>query len=953
MDVRVQPVDARWEKLGERDGTTPTGITLAADQGGPTTASFTMPRSAGNVYPDLASFSPVEFDHDGVLWDGRIIDAPEQADGTLAVQAEGWRAHLDDDALPAPLFAHTTPTDWRDQRTMPGANLARSGGFPSGGTLELSDGGLILGWPGGEPYTQEQRIGVTFDCGEDPENWARRVLARWNDGKNLPGASSTTFYCIVHDLPALNASVTAGAYTTVWGKPCAAMGTSGTLCAAVGVESATPRRYVTMYLHITSGGNGTISTDGAFFRFNELKVFASEEYESGNEGSVTFDQVVERALSAAPLLEAPTFRDAKFADLVLAHPTCTRRYRLNETSGTVAIDDSADGGPAQNGTYSGGGVGAGARVLDADPYDADAVSFRGGSGRKITLPSVDSWTAVLNAAAGGYSIEAVFTIASLPASYAMVWSFHGAASLGQSMGFGITSGGAWHLSHYGNNLQSANGLAVAGRSYHALVAYDSTPGLSRVWIYDDTGALVYSASLSGGFTPPGAQTIEIGHWTSVNSDYYWRGDIDEFALYKGPLRAHDALRNARAALFREDGDVQRGAYRLPSLAYVGQDKSARELIDAANAVHDFQWGVRPGRRVFAKFRPTSATLGTSSQRSKFRDATLHSAAEVVSKAVAQGTGPDGQPLRVVDYGAPAAVAVPNASADSADFSAWAAALSGGGANAASVLRATGTSHSAPASFLLSAEVHAGTGTVLGTWDLDTGVTFHPGRVYTVTLAYRMTGTDLFWLTTPGGAAVIGAPGADNAFGGLKYTGWTKDDTWRVVTVTWTQTLREPGILRLMRKMTAPGAGYSTESFYVDSIELVGPPASVPARRGFDKSKTLSVSQRATTPILRRLAQLYLSNHQATPMKGDLTAAPGTVDDLASASPVDVASLLNRCGEFVRIDDRADEVGGRAIREGRLVTVTYSHQQMTSGCSLDNQRGGFDVLLARYGVKAGG
>jgi hypothetical protein len=172
--IRALALDGTWENIGadRASRVKPRDISLNADEGGPTSASFVLDREAGVRYPDIASLTPVEIEVPGLLaWDGRVTATPERresgATSSIAVECEGWRAHLDDDPIDVPFLVHDNLSEWIDCRTIPGVSLARGVGFPSTGTVSTEGRSILMGLPRGAYLAQFDRVvGAQVDLGE-------------------------------------------------------------------------------------------------------------------------------------------------------------------------------------------------------------------------------------------------------------------------------------------------------------------------------------------------------------------------------------------------------------------------------------------------------------------------------------------------------------------------------------------------------------------------------------------------------------------------------------------------------------------------------------------------------------------------------------------------------------------------------------------------------------------
>lgn len=80
----------------------------------------------------------------------------------------------------------------------------------------------------------------------------------------------------------------------------------------------------------------------------------------------------------------------------------------------------------------------------------------------------------------------------------------------------------------------------------------------------------------------------------------------------------------------------------------GQPQSPNELMDAINALHRWVLKVGLGRKLQFHAIPTAPSVEIGDwSGSDFQDASTNSAEEIVNKALVEGTGPDGLPLRLI------------------------------------------------------------------------------------------------------------------------------------------------------------------------------------------------------------------------------------------------------------------------------------------------------------------
>ena len=164
--IRLQELDGTWQTLGADRalGISAERLTMTANAYGLDTASFELHRDPGAAWPDLSAFTPVEIEiGNQVCWSGRISETQSQ-DGTdrqLSIRCEGWQYHLDDDQI-AKTYVNRSLGDWK-----PLGDYAPLGDdwVGHGGTVEINDGQIFMGWREGTQVNQYDTLGMVLDLG--------------------------------------------------------------------------------------------------------------------------------------------------------------------------------------------------------------------------------------------------------------------------------------------------------------------------------------------------------------------------------------------------------------------------------------------------------------------------------------------------------------------------------------------------------------------------------------------------------------------------------------------------------------------------------------------------------------------------------------------------------------------------------------------------------------------
>jgi hypothetical protein len=279
--VRVKPLGEQWHTVGtgRYTGVWPEGLTLTSDQWGPRSASFTLKRRPGALFPDLLARTPVEIEVAGVVvWAGRITETPEQEGDSpaIGVQCAGWQYHLDDDVYER-IYVHTALGDFKDQRALLGGNLTA---FKAKGSVS-TDAGIVLQYPNATAVFVNDLVGVTLDLGVST---AKRVVVDWD----RVGVSDGNFAVIGRGSDGEDGNASFEDAFVV--GTAAASGTStGTF--------GTARRYVHLLVLRTSS-NITVAQDQGV-KIKACRVFADTAYESGGVSALTASTILTDAITRA------------------------------------------------------------------------------------------------------------------------------------------------------------------------------------------------------------------------------------------------------------------------------------------------------------------------------------------------------------------------------------------------------------------------------------------------------------------------------------------------------------------------------------------------------------------------------------------------------------------------------------------------------------------------------
>lgn len=290
LSILLKAADGDWTRLGAdiAAGVAPEGFTASANESGPDTCSFRLPRRADLPWADLLAFNPCEVEIDGsFLWGGRLWEAPLSSGGAdgINVAGRGWQYHLDDDQLRR-LYVATDLSRYRDQRSFPGAPLTSHLTTPR---VEAGGGQIVLAFPKDYAGTLNEFVTATIDLGAA---LAKRVTVTWT---RVGGPDANT---VLYSRGSASADPTvAGDDNSIVQNASAGSTFSHTFSAA--------RRYHHLLLFRLAGGTFTADQGVAITSVN---LYGETAYEGGGASVLKADQVIKNVLTsgALPLLSQDT-----------------------------------------------------------------------------------------------------------------------------------------------------------------------------------------------------------------------------------------------------------------------------------------------------------------------------------------------------------------------------------------------------------------------------------------------------------------------------------------------------------------------------------------------------------------------------------------------------------------------------------------------------------------------
>ena len=125
------------------------------------------------------------------------------------------------------------------------------------------------------------------------------------------------------------------------------------------------------------------------------------------------------------------------------------------------------------------------------------------------------------------------------------------------------------------------------------------------------------------------------------------------------------------------------------------------------------------------------------------------------------------------------------------------------------------------------------------------------------------------------------------------------------------------------------------------------------KRGFNRTKILSIGGALTTAAANQLGDVYLAAHRLQPFKGDITIhGQGGVRRVLGGADVHPSELLLGARGLIRLTDKIDPDTGGLGRDGVIASVTYDDDTETAQVSLDSQRDNLEALIARFAAVVG-
>lgn len=411
------------------------------------------------------------------------------------------------------------------------------------------------------------------------------------------------------------------------------------------------------------------------------------------------------------------------------------------------------------------------------------------------------------------------------------------------------------------------------------------------------------------------------------------------------LRSHHVVRKAV-----DDGTtgftqrrVTDATFDIPEYAPDG-GHTPREHMAAINAYENRRLQVAIGRDVVFEPRPTTPAV-VAGPGSTFDDTSGSNAEDLYNKAVVEGEGPDGSPVRVVRYATDQPGVIPRTDPSiTPDNPSFATVTTGWTVSSAGTLtRDTTVFRSSPA----SGKMTSSAGFVVYTNGAITG-TLIPGITYTFEVWLR-------GLLAGGGPLQVQTRLQSND----RFTGYAVSPTTALGTAAFqrlaityipTAPVVDPLFgITLYPSFPSDGTG---DAVYIDDFAITFAAPTLADRRGKVKAKTLTIESRITDLVATRFADLFVQDGMRTTTRGSIDVPAGGLRRALTDEAVPPAEVGYYVNELVRLPNEVDPDTGGLGRDVRVVGATYSHADGRAQLSLDSTRGNFQALLARLAVVTG-
>ena len=440
-----------------------------------------------------------------------------------------------------------------------------------------------------------------------------------------------------------------------------------------------------------------------------------------------------------------------------------------------------------------------------------------------------------------------------------------------------------------------------------------------------------------GVTLNGDVMLQIRDVAVVSSPGYLSSGSSNSTLLASDV-VRDALTIGTVKLSDDLSAIEDTSFVLPEFAPDGR-RTPRELIDAVNAFHGWDFHLAPGRRPVFRPMPNrpSLQLGSTSGY-QLDDSNQGSADDIYNGVIVTGTDPGGQPVRVerrssfVDpdgFRSDPGLVWPNPSfaTNTTDWS------SGGGTLTRTTTSGEYDTGPAGGKFVST--------TLLGYAETDANGNLVPGKTYRARVRVKAAAsptTCFFGLNDPTAGPYV------------SISNFILGTSWETIELYYTARRGDGGVRFRVVVIGSP----SPKTIYLDSLQIDVASKTVVDRLGFLRRKEIQLG--FTVPsdgvAAAQIGDVWLANHTTTGFKGTTTVAGAAVEERASGQKIPAASLLTRTNELLHFADRIDPVTGAAGRNARIAEVSWKAAEDTATITMDSKLGNLDELLGRLAVVMG-
>lgn len=289
--ISVQPLDGQWVELGSdvSAGIRPQAIRFAKaiKQGGATTCTFELPRSADVSWPDIRRYTPVHISIGAMpVWSGRVIRHATAGPRVSGVECEGWWQHLSDDVYDK-AFVVTDLTRFKPMGQDANVIITE---FNQAHQAQVDDRAALIPIAKGTTFRSNKGNGVYLDAG--PNNAFKSIALDFRIIETIGGG--VTIYVLGSNEPMniFSGTGNAGAenvYST------AAL--AGNTLTPVNATFTNPHRYVSVY-YVWSGADATAGGDYSI-RIERVAAATAAAFLSGGTSVLKASTIIKDVLTTA------------------------------------------------------------------------------------------------------------------------------------------------------------------------------------------------------------------------------------------------------------------------------------------------------------------------------------------------------------------------------------------------------------------------------------------------------------------------------------------------------------------------------------------------------------------------------------------------------------------------------------------------------------------------------